>query len=215
MRFTLKKQKITTATPSSSPTPSPSSSSSFSPSSLQQTMVGGRIIRAMILSIKIVFNSWIYIAVAGAVAAIFWIIFNIFDQLLFFSPVFVFYLPQDALAGFILSNITAILLGIVVSMNIYVLKHSDRSRISLTSFFSGSTISVLSSTCASCSSLGFLLVSTFGGVGVTASTILSNYQIPLRIVSIALLIWAFYSICSKLTKSCSIDYKTDNNKKKV
>jgi hypothetical protein len=215
MRFTLKKQKITTATPSSSPTPSSSSSSSFSPSSLQQTMVGGRIIRAMLLSIKIVFNSWTYIAVAGAVAAIFWIIFNIFDQLLFFSPVFVFYLPQDALAGFILSNITAILLGIVVSMNIFVLKHSDKSRISLTSFFSGSTISVLSSTCASCSSLGFLLVSTFGGVGVTASTILSNYQIPLRIVSIALLIWAFYSISIKLTKSCSIDYKTDDNKKKV
>jgi len=214
MRFTLKKQKITTATPSSSPTPS--SSSSFCPSSsLQQTMVGGRIIRAMILSIKIVFNSWIYIAVAGAVASIFWIIFNIFDQLLFFSPVFVFYLPKDALAGFILSNITAILLGIVVSMNIYVLKHSDRSRISLTSFFSGSTISVLSSTCASCSSLGFLLVSTFGGVGVTVSTILSNYQMPLRTISIALLIWAFYSINIKLTKSCSIDYKTDNNKKKV
>jgi len=215
MRFTLKKQKITTATPSSSPTPSPSSSSSFSPSSLQQTMVGGRIIRAMLLSIKIAFNSWIYIAVAGAVASIFWIIFNNFDQLLFFSPVFVFYVPQDAFIGFILSNITAILLGIMVSMNIYVLKHSDRSRISLTSFFSGSTISVLSSTCASCSSIGFLLVSTFGGVGVTASTILSNYQIPLRIISIALLIWAFYSICSKLTKSCSIDYKTDNNKKKV
>ena len=215
MRFTLKKQKITTATPSSSPTPSPSSSSSFSPSSsLQQTMAR-RTIDAMLLSIKIVFNSWTYIAVAGAVAAIFWIIFNIFDQLLFFSPVFVFYLPQDAFIGFILSNITAILLGIVVSMNIFVLKHSDRSRISLTSFFSGSTISVLSSTCASCSSLGFLLVSTFGGVGVTASTILSNYQIPLRIVSIALLIWAFYSISIKLTKSCSIDYKTDNNKKKV
>ncbi|MGB8035997.1 MAG: hypothetical protein WCF03_19445, partial [Nitrososphaeraceae archaeon] len=107
MRFTLKKQKITTATPSSSPTPSPSSSSSFSPSSsLQQTMAR-RTIDAMLLSIKIVFNSWTYIAVAGAVAAIFWIIFNIFDQLLFFSPVFVFYLPQDAFIGFILSNITA------------------------------------------------------------------------------------------------------------
>ena len=206
MGFILKKEKITTNTPS------PASSSSSS--SLQQTMAR-RTIYAMLLSIKIVFNSWTYIAVAGAVAAIFWIIFNIFDQLLFFSPVFVFYLPQDAFIGFILSNITAILLGIVVSMNIFVLKHSDKSRISLTSFFSGSTISVLSSTCASCSSLGFLLVSTFGGVGVTASTILSNYQIPLRIVSIALLIWAFYSISIKLTKSCSIDYKTDDNKKKV
>jgi hypothetical protein len=206
MRFTLKKQKITTTS-----SPSPSSPPS---SSLQQTMAR-RTIDAMLLSIKIVFINGLYITVAGAVAAIFWIIFNIFDQLLFFSPVFVFYLPEDALAGFILSNITAILLGIVVSMNIFVLKHSDRSRISLTSFFSGSTISVLSSTCASCSSLGFLLVSTFGGVGVTASTILSNYQMPLRIVSIALLIWAFYSISIKLTKSCSINYKTDNNKKKV
>lgn len=203
MGFILKKEKITTNTPS------PASSSS---SSLQQTMAR-RTIYAMLLSIKIVFINGLYIAVAGAVAAIFWIIFNIFDQLLFFSPVFVFYLPQDAFIGFILSNITAILLGIVVSMNIFVLKHSDRSRISLTSFFSASTISVLSSTCASCSSLGFLLVSTFGGVGVTASTILSNYQIPLRIISIALLIWAFYSIGSKLTKNCSINYKTGNNNK--
>jgi hypothetical protein len=207
MGFILKKEKITTSTPS------PASSSSSS-SSLQQTMAR-RTIYAMLLSIKIVFNSWIYIVLAGAVAAIFWIIFNIFDQLLFFSPVFVFYLPDDAFVGFVLSNITAILLGIMVSMNIYVLRHSDRSRISLTSFFSGSTISVLSSTCASCSSLGFLLVSTFGGVGVTASTILSNYQIPLRIISIALLIWAFYSIGSKLTKNCSINYKTGNSNKKV
>ena len=151
MGFILKKEKITTNTPS------PASSSS---SSLQQTMAR-RTIYAMLLSIKIVFNRWIYIVLAGAVAAIFWIVFNIFDQLLFFSPVFVFYLPDDAFVGFVLSNITAILLGIVVSMNIYVLKHSNRSRISLTSFFSGSTISVLSSTCASCSSLGFLLVSTF------------------------------------------------------
>lgn len=200
MRFTLKKQKIK-ITPSST-------YSHLSPSSSVQQTMARRTIHAIILSIKTVFNNWIYIAVAGTVAAIFWIIFNIFDQLLFFSPVFVFYLPDDAFVGFILSNITAILLGIVVSMNIYVLRHSSRSRTSLTSFFSGSTISVLSSTCASCSSLGFLLVSTFGGVGVTASTFLSNYQIPLRIASIALLIWAFYSISSKLTRSCSINYKT-------
>ena len=170
MGFTLKKEKITTNTPS------PASSSSSS--SLQQTMAR-RTIYAMLLSIKIVFNSWIYIVLAGAVAAIFWIIFNIFDQLLFFSPVFVFYLPDDAFVGFVLSNITAILLGIMVSMNIYVLRHSHRSGTSFASFFSGSTISVLSSTCASCSSLGFLLVSILGGAGVTASTILSNYQMPL------------------------------------
>jgi hypothetical protein len=32
--------------------------------------------------------------------------------------------------------------------------------------------------CASCSSVGFILASTFGGIGVTISTFLSNYQTP-------------------------------------
>jgi hypothetical protein len=127
---------------------------------------------------------------------------NGFDQLLFFSPVFVFYLPDDAVTGFILSNITAVLMGIVVGMNVYVFRHSKGLKITAASFFSGSTLSALSSTCASCSSLGFLLVYTFGGLGVTASTFLSDYQIPLRIISVALLIWALYSISNKLTAGC-------------
>ena len=50
---------------------------------------------------------------------------------------------------------------------------------------------------------------TLGGIGVSALTLLSNYQIPLRIVSILLLILAYYSISNKLTKSCTINY---NNK---
>lgn len=108
--------------------------------------------------------------------------------------------------GFILSNITAILLGIVVSMNIYVLKHSRGIKLNATSFFSGSTIGVLSSTCASCSSLGFLLVSTLGSAGMALSTFLSNYQTPLRIVSITLLFWAYYSISNRLTRTCNIAY---------
>jgi hypothetical protein len=87
-----------------------------------------------------------------------------------------------------------------------VLKHSRSIKLNAASFFSGSSIGVLSSTCASCSSLGFLLVSVFGGAGVTISTFLSNYQTPLRIISIALLLWAYYSISARLTLSCKIEY---------
>lgn len=165
---------------------------------------------SMLTSIKKVFSHWAYIGLAATIVTIFWIVFNVFEQLLFFSPVVVFYLPEDAITGFILSNITAILLGIVVSMNIYVLKHSRGIKLNATSFFSGSTIGVLSSTCASCSSLGFLLVSTLGGAGISISTFLSNYQTPLRIVSIALLLWAYYSISIRLTKSCKIEWPTRN-----
>jgi hypothetical protein len=163
-------------------------------------------LRSMLTSIKLVFSHWTYIALAGTIATIFWVVFNVFEQLLFFSPIMVFYLPEDALVGFILSNITAILLGIVVSMNVYVLKHSRSIKLSATSFFSGSSIGLLSSTCASCSSLGFLLVSVLGGAGITISTFLSNYQTPLRIVSIALLLWAYYSVSIRLTTTCNIAY---------
>jgi hypothetical protein len=155
-----------------------------------------------LLSIRIVFSNSAYIILAGAIAIGFWILFSVFDQLLFFLPVLVFYLPHDAITGFILSNITAVIMGIVISMNVYMLKHS-KLKISK-SLFSGSTIGILSSTCASCSSLGFLLISTFGGLGIVALNFLSIYQIPLRLVSIGILIWALYSMHKKITKSCCI-----------
>ena len=98
---------------------------------------------SLILSFRIVFSRWPYLSIAVLTAAIFWTVFSIFDQLLFFSPIVIFYLPADAVIGFILSTLTSILLGIIVSMNIYVLKHS-KLKMNLASFFSGSTVSVLS-----------------------------------------------------------------------
>ncbi|HEX5976363.1 MAG TPA: hypothetical protein VFY68_03750 [Nitrososphaeraceae archaeon] len=160
---------------------------------------------SILASLKLVFSHWAYITLAGTIAAIFWIIFNVFEQLLFFYPIIVFYLPEDAILGFILSSTTASILGMVVSMNIYVLRHSrDIKLMNATSFFSGSSIGILSSTCASCTSLSFLLASTLGGTGLTLSTILSNYQTPLRILSIMLLIWASYSVSIRLNKGCKM-----------
>jgi hypothetical protein len=49
---------------------------------------------SMLTSIKLVFSHWVYIALAGTIASIFWIVFNVFEQLLFFSPIVVFYLPE-------------------------------------------------------------------------------------------------------------------------
>jgi hypothetical protein len=157
---------------------------------------------------QLVFSKLIYIAIAGFISILFWIIFNILDELLFFSPVFTFYLPEDAIGSFILSSITALLLGAVVAMNVYVFRNS-RLKLSRASFFSGSSISVVSSACASCSSFGFLLISTFGSAGILASTIMSNYQIPIRLISLGLLVWALYLVSNRLTKSCII--ATDYN----
>ena len=65
-------------------------------------LTGSRPHHTISTSIRIVFSNWHYVVIAGAISAIFWIIFSIFDQLLFFTPVFIFYLPDDAVTGFIL-----------------------------------------------------------------------------------------------------------------
>src|SRR5919197_6296348 len=101
------------------------------------------------LVFRMVFSDRLYITIAAVVFTIFWIIFNVFDQLLFFSPIVTFYLPDDALTGFILTNITSVLMGILVAMNVYVISNSkvrlDKSMVS------GSILSIASSACASCS----------------------------------------------------------------
>jgi hypothetical protein len=60
------------------------------------------------------------VALAAAVAIASWIVFNVFDGFMFFEPIINFYypLPEDAVPGFILSNVTAALLGIIASMNV-------------------------------------------------------------------------------------------------
>jgi hypothetical protein len=149
---------------------------------------------------RIVFHNHLYIAIATAVFTTFWIIFNLFDQLLFFSPVATFYLPDDAVTGFIITNITSVLMGILIAMNIYVIRNSkiklDRS------LFSGSILGVAFSACASCSSIGFLIISTLGGFGVFATDFLTTFQTPLRIVSIAILLWALYSVHNRVKRPC-------------
>ena len=157
------------------------------------------------LAFKIVFSSnpLLHIGIAAIIFTIFWIVSSMFDGLLFFSPILIFYLPDDAVIGFILTNITSALIGIVSSMNMYVLRHSnlklDKSL--LFGFLSG----IASSACASCSSIGFLIISTFGSFGIVATTFLTNYQTSLRMVSIGIMVWALFSVQHRITKTCFVD----------
>ncbi len=153
------------------------------------------------LAVKMVFSGRIYVLIAASVAIPFWIVFNVFDQLLFFSPIVIFYMRDGAWPGFLLSTIAASLTGIVVSMNVYALRHSISK--SFGSLFSGSSVGVATSACASCSSIALFFATSLGTAGLAISTFLSNYQIHLRLLSVLILIWAYYSAHKKITASCS------------
>ncbi|MGD1834829.1 MAG: hypothetical protein ACPKQO_03820 [Nitrososphaeraceae archaeon] len=162
------------------------------------------------LSFRVVFSKPIFIIIAIFVTISFWIFINSFDKLLFFSPVWTFYLPEDATSSFILTNISSILLGVLISMNIYAIKNSN-TKINKSSLFSGTTLGIISSTCASCSSIGFVIISTFGSAGIVLSNYLDIYTIPLRLLSIFILLYALYVIHNKLTKNCILKNNLNNN----
>jgi hypothetical protein len=153
---------------------------------------------------RIVFSNKPYTALAAAVSVAFWTIFNILDGLILLSPLDFYYpIPADAVPGFVLSHITAALVGIVVSMNVYLFRNLS-AKGNKAPFLSGSTLGTVSSVCAGCSSVGFYLAATFGTAGVAASTFLSNYQLPLRLLAIGLLVWAYYSAHRRIAKSCAL-----------
>lgn len=140
----------------------------------------------------IVFRKKRYLLLALAVTAIFWILFNIIDQLLFYWPILTFYLPEDKIVGFILSNVTAVALGFLTSMNVYALKNARA--LAASSVLPGSVLGIASYACAGCSSLGLVFASTFGNIGAAAIAFFAIYQIPLRILSLGLLALAYYSV---------------------
>lgn len=155
---------------------------------------------------RLVFSHRRYGGVAAGSAIAFWILFNILDGLLFFSPVIGFYypLPQDALIGLILSTITAALVGMVIGMNLFMFR--SRLQVGKSSFLSGSALGTVSSVCAGCSSVGFYLASTFATAGIIASNVISNNQIPLRFIAVGLLLFAYYSAHRRIVRECRLAF---------
>lgn len=154
-------------------------------------------------------NPILYFGITLLVFTAFWIFYNIFDELLYFSPILYFYLPGDAIVGFTLSTLSALLLGVIVSMNIYLLRNSNIREYK--SLVSGSFLTIFFSACASCSSIGFVVISTFGSAGVIATAFLTNYQIPLRLLAVGILIFALYGVSRRTTNSCSLNGEENNN----
>jgi hypothetical protein len=158
-----------------------------------------------LFSLKIVFSKFVYIAISIVVFVFFWVIFNVFEQTLFFFPILTFYLTDDAIIGFILNNITSALMGLLISLDVYIFRNFYNKLDKLA--FSSSILGVATSTCASCSSIGFLVISTFGAFGIVVTDFISNYQIPLRIFSIIIILWALIAAFSKITKACNLSKK--------
>jgi len=151
------------------------------------------------------FSNPLYIIIASVTGLVFWIVTNTFDNILFFSPYLAFYVPNDMLGVFFLTCINSILVAVLVNFNLHIIRDL-KLRISK-SAVAGTTISVISSACASCSTLGFILASTFGGLAVVVSNFLSGNQTIIREISTLILLIAVCTCYIKIRESCKSTYR--------
>ncbi len=154
-------------------------------------------------ALGLVFSRKKYLALSVSIFVVLLIALSIVSEFIFFSPNFVFFVPVYQIASFSLIVVVSALSGLVIALSIFRIRLLGAGiRKSGTGFF-GSIIGASAGAC-SCGSIGFAVVSTFGAVGGTVTAFLTNYEIPLRLISIAILGYTYYVAVKGITSQCRI-----------
>ncbi|MBI5859800.1 MAG: hypothetical protein HZB73_03715, partial [Nitrosarchaeum sp.] len=98
----------------------------------------------------------------------------------------------------------SMLSALVIPMNVYRINILKKSRGKISGSVFGSFIGSVAGAC-SCGPIGFTVISTFGSAGATALAFLTNFELPIRIGSIALLGVTYYATVKSLKIECKID----------
>lgn len=144
-----------------------------------------------------------YIVLSVTIFSALFVLLSLVSEFIFLSPVFVFYVPPYAIVDFVLIVTIAVLSGIVSSFSIYRIRITNNGMKKSGASFLGPAIGASAGAC-SCGSLGFSAISIFGTIGGTATAFLTNYETPLRLVSIAILCYTYYASVKDITVKCKI-----------
>jgi len=69
----------------------------------------------------------------------------------------------------------------------------------------GSIMGSIAGAC-SCGPIGFAVISTFGSIGATATAFLTNYEIPIRIIAIAILVITYFTTIKSIKSECQVNF---------
>ena len=149
------------------------------------------------------FSSYPYVLVAGIIFVCMFIPLSILSEFLFIEPFFVIHVIEDRAFGFTLLVAISFMSAVVIPMNIYRIRTLQKSTTKIGGSLLGSIIGASAGIC-SCGPIGFSIISTFGTVAGTATAFLTNYEIPLRLVSLGLLCLVYYTTAKSISIECKI-----------
>ena len=149
------------------------------------------------------FSSYPYVLVAGIIFVCMFIPLSILSEFLFIEPLFVIHVIEDRAFSFTLLVAISFMSSVIIPMNIYRIRTLQKSTTKIGGSLLGSIIGASAGIC-SCGPIGFSIISTFGTVAGTATAFLTNYEIPLRLVSLGLLCLVYYTTAKSISIECKI-----------
>ena len=153
-------------------------------------------------SFKLVFSNYRYSIISILITLGLFFSLSIVSEYLFIEPYVVFAVYPDTAFNFSLIVIISILAGMVVGMNIFRIRLVKKVR-KIGSSITGTIIGASAGAC-SCGPIGFSIITTFGTTGSIASSFLTNYEIPLRLISIAILVLVLWTTLKSVSRECKI-----------
>ncbi|PHY09304.1 MAG: hypothetical protein CK527_01420 [Nitrosarchaeum sp.] len=157
----------------------------------------------MIRILKTVFSNPIYIALTSTIFTLMLISLLILSGYVFLEPYLVGNIQKGTEFGFVLIILLSFLSALVIPMNIYRINILKKSKTKITGSIFTSFIGAATGAC-SCGPIGFTLVSSFGSIGATALSFLTNFEIPIRLFSIGLLGLTYFTTIKSLKIECNI-----------
>ena len=153
-------------------------------------------------SFKLVFSNYRYSTISILITLGLFFSLSIVSEYLFIEPYVVFAVYPDTAFNFSLIVVISILAGMVVGMNIFRVRLVKKVR-KIGSSITGTVIGASAGAC-SCGPIGFSIITTFGTTGSIASSFLTNYEIPLRLISIAILVLVLLTTLKSISRECKI-----------
>jgi len=158
----------------------------------------------MTSAIYLVFSNPKYLILALAIFSSMLVGLLIISEYIFLEPYVVSHIPSGTEFGFVLIVTISALSALVLPMNIFRINILKKSKQKMGGGIFGSFIGAAAGAC-SCGPIGFAVISTFGSVGATATAFLTNYEIPIRIIAIGILVITYFTTVKSLKIECKFD----------
>jgi hypothetical protein len=159
----------------------------------------------MIEIFKVVFSNFKFLILSLVIFSSMLTILLLISEFIFLEPYFVTHIPSGSELGFILIVVLSGLSALVIPMNLFRIINLKNSKQKMSGSIFGTIVGSAAGAC-SCGPIGFAVISTFGSVGATATAFLTNYEIPIRIIAIGILVITYFTTIKSLKSECKVQF---------